>query len=344
MIKKREKKANIFGITEWCAYVCGVGMKKRGDLITTVNGPLFGHLQSLHHHSPFSLKDQKTIITPPRRGHLFNLKIAGEKEMAIDRSKKYPLFGFAWFPDFKASLADLKDLAMDEDWDYKDSPKSKHQILFNYLHYTFIRLREERKIVRVGSYAGFNTGLVTDNQEEIFALFKRNSFGGGMPYYFVKFCKESDYDIMQRFAPAPEAANYFSDPNDLIYDTRRDLIINIDHIIDDNISRFPSDLQAQSKHLLRNIVSGAIMDAKKRIKRNYKTAVPQYYKGNIQLLIPLCLKDRGIADLALVVRELGGAYRANTCLTLDMAFSNARLIAKPDDEWLVPSKKLVPAI
>jgi hypothetical protein len=37
-----------------------------------------------------------------------------------------------------------------------------------------------------------------------------------------------------------------------------------------------------------------------------------------------------------VVERENDVYRANTCLTLDMAINNARLIAKPDDEWSRP--------
>ncbi|HII1671176.1 TPA: DUF3825 domain-containing protein [Salmonella enterica] len=29
-------------------------------------------------------------------------------------------------------------------------------------------------------------------------------------------------------------------------------------------------------------------------------------------------------------------YRASTCLTLDMSYNNARLLARPDRDWLVP--------
>jgi hypothetical protein len=52
------------------------------------------------------------------------------------------------------------------------------------------------------------------------------------------------------------------------------------------------------------------------------------------LLLPLCLNTKAKADLALVIEKENGVYRASTCLTLDMAINNARLIAKPDDEWL----------
>lgn len=85
---------------------------------------------------------------------------------------------------------------------------------------------------------------------------------------------------------------------------------------------------------MSSLLSGAIEDSKRRVKRNYKTAIPQYYKGNLQLLLPLCLTSKNKADLALVVDKDNGVYRASTCLTLDMAINNARLIAKPDDEWL----------
>jgi hypothetical protein len=42
------------------------------------------------------------------------------------------------------------------------------------------------------------------------------------------------------------------------------------------------------------------------------------------------------ADLALVVERFDGFYRAATCLTLDMAYNNARQLARPDKDWLQP--------
>ena len=68
------------------------------------------------------------------------------------------------------------------------------------------------------------------------------------------------------------------------------------------------------------------------------TAVPQYYKGKIQLLVPICLINENAPDLALVVskNEFGNQYLGHTCLTLDMAYNNARLIARPDSSWLKP--------
>ena len=55
-----------------------------------------------------------------------------------------------------------------------------------------------------------------------------------------------------------------------------------------------------------------------------------------QLLIPLCLAAQDVADLAIVVEDYGNMYRASTCLTLDQAMNNARLLARPDRDWLNP--------
>ena len=86
------------------------------------------------------------------------------------------------------------------------------------------------------------------------------------------------------------------------------------------------------------LFDGAIKRAKLMIDANCKTAVPQYYKGRIQLLIPICLVSENVPDLALVVSKnaVGNQYLGHTCLTLDMAYNNARLIARPDSAWLKP--------
>ncbi len=152
---------------------------------------------------------------------------------------------------------------------------------------------------------------------------------------FFGWRKESDRELLN-FSVLPDTANYFDNPTELIYDTRCDLRVNYDHIIQDNLLRFPTSMQSMDTYQLGNLLQGTINDAKKRVKRNYKTAIPQYYNGKLQLLLPLCLQSKGIADLALVVEKENSIYRASTILTLDMAINNARLIAKPDDEWLRP--------
>lgn len=251
----------------------------------------------------------------------------------MQENEKMELFNYAWFRDFHGSIDDLKEIAMREDWDYKKNPIGKNPILENYIKHTFKKVFEERKVYEQNGYALFNTGLVTDYQEEIFAFFQKNRKEGSIKWFFIGWRKASDRDLM-KFSDLPEGANYFTNPSDLIYDTRLKLRTNVNHIIDDNIERFPNSMQTMDKYQLGVLLQGTIDDAIRRIRRNYKTAVPQYYDGRLQLLLPLCLTSKATADLALVIEKENGIYRASTCLTLDMAINNARLIAKPDDEWL----------
>jgi len=115
------------------------------------------------------------------------------------------------------------------------------------------------------------------------------------------FRRESERELTD-FGRLPELASYFSDPAELLYDTRLPLRKNVDHIIDDNKDRFPEPFRSmQDNYQLRIALDGAIAHASRRIERNYRTAVPQFYQGRIQLLLPMCMTNRTRADLALVV-------------------------------------------
>jgi len=73
-------------------------------------------------------------------------------------------------------------------------------------------------------------------------------------------------------------------------------------------------------------------------RRDYKLVIPHWYENGVQLLLPLNLVEPGKADLALVVEKdtKAQAYLARTVLSLDVAYMDARFIAKPDREWLDP--------
>jgi Domain of unknown function (DUF3825) len=131
-------------------------------------------------------------------------------------------------------------------------------------------------------------------------------------------------------------AHYFDDPRCLVLDNRKEFRANIEHIITDNKERFPDPYRTMDNYVLQTFLKGAIDNARERVRRNYKAAIPQYYRGRIQLLLPLCISNPNVADLAIVVEDHGAFYRASTCLTLDMAYNNARQLARPDRDWLQP--------
>jgi hypothetical protein len=259
------------------------------------------------------------------------------------------LFEYAYLGDVAANIDWLANLAASEDWEYHHvtpdpsrPPRISHPALVNYLRYTFKRLREEGKVVEQGDSAAFNTGLLTPLQEEIFAIFEPNEHTGRQPWFLQGFAQESDRRLAG-FQTLPERAQYFDDPAELLYDFRRPLRKNLNHIIDENRDRFPEPYRSDPEtHRLLIALEGAIDHALKRVRQNYKTAVPQFYwprgatRGQLQLLLPLCLTSPSQVDIALTVYHEGNSYLASTVLTLEMAYNNARLIARPHSDWLTP--------
>ena len=218
---------------------------------------------------------------------------------------------FALVPKFDEQIEYLAGLAEKEDWDYQNTPCGEPRpILRNYLTYTYKRIAQEKKIAvaQDEKNAAWNTGLVTAYQEPIYILFEENKFTQRKTYWhFWKFARKGQWEL-NRFPALPEMAHYYEDPALLVYDTRKELRPNIEHIIADNRERFPEPLKKMSDFALQNILKGAIDAVVERVKRNYKTAVPQYYCGMIQLLLPLCLTDPSKADLALVVERFPEFY------------------------------------
>lgn len=260
------------------------------------------------------------------------------------------LFEYAYLGDIAPKIASLAALAAPEDWQYhhtvpdpsRPPPTIPHPALVNYLKYTFKRLREEGKVVEQNRSAAFNTGLVTSLYEEIFAILEPNEHAGREPWFLAAFLPESHRRLLA-FDPLPVRAQYFDDPAELLYDFRRTLRKNLNHIIEEDRDRFPEPYRSDSEvHRLRIALEGAIDHALKRVRQNYKTAVPQFYwprgggAGQLQLLLPLCLTSPSQVDVALTVHHQGNVYLASTVLTLEMAYNNARLVARPDSDWLTP--------
>jgi hypothetical protein len=249
------------------------------------------------------------------------------------------LFDFAWFSEIDERLQDLSGKAEIEDWDYHNTPSDHcYPILYNYIRYSYKRLATERKIAlsEDGQFACLNTGLVTPHQESIFASFEVNRREDAQPWFFKGWYRRGQWEL-NKFPELPEMAHYFDDPTCLVLDLRTDFRINVEHIIKETPrDRFPEPYMSMPDFALQTVLRGAIDNARERVRRNYKTAIPQFYSGQIQLLLPLCLSDPQRADLALVVERHSTFYRATTCLTLDMAYNNARQLARPDRDWLQP--------
>lgn len=254
------------------------------------------------------------------------------------------LFEFGWFAKsdytFDDYVNELSSKAITEYWG------NNNKILKNYLSYTFQYLAENHNVSPEKNYIvcsrdqsaiSFNTGLFDDNYEPIFAFFKKNYQQNKQPWFFIGFKIESDIE-MNAFNVLPKRNNYFKNPEELILNPEAEIRINIPHILGDerNKARLPETCNQYSDTVLRSLLDGAVVRAKRKVSANYTMAVPQFYQHSLQLLLPLEIEGTGVPDMALAVSFKDGIYSGRTALTLEMAYNNARLITKPESNWVKP--------
>ena len=249
---------------------------------------------------------------------------------SVSQDKIYETF---YMNDYNKNIADLASLALPETWEINDDNPNK--MLKLYLSMTFSRLLEEDKVIYTKRYCIFNTGLFTRQYEAIYFIAKKSSSSSEKEWTFLRFDTEYGLDQIE-IDRLPERANYFSDPALLIFDYTYPVRIQYTHILEDlkNRKRLPKFLDDMSYDQRLKYFIGAVDISIKKVMANYKLAVPQYYKNQIQLLIPIYIENDDIPDLALAVTKKDGYYQGHTCLTLGMAYNNARLIAKPESNWL----------
>lgn len=244
------------------------------------------------------------------------------------------LFDFTYCGNYNRQIQNLAHLAP-EKWSFDDSGDCG--ILKSYLEHTFHRLLEEKKVKEEKSYAIFNTGLFNLFYQPIYAYFVPNLVPNRQPWFLDGFY--TDYNLlMMGITDLPEKANYFINPSDLVFDTHLEVVPQYEHIFGDqeNVSRLPEKIK--NSRLGMQLFDGALRQTRRMLEADYKTAIPQYYNRTIQLLIPICLQAPGKPDLALACVKTadGSRYLGRTCLTLRMAYNNARLIARLDSSWLSP--------
>jgi hypothetical protein len=184
-------------------------------------------------------------------------------------------------------------------------------------------------------------------------------------------------ELIRQFKTKPPRAHYFDNVNDMLYDTRAGKPeCDWNHIIIENVNRLPQGFISNNqptafkllnvddldfdqrrdyyerlskaieadKKTYRNItfrLKDALDLALKRVDWNFKTAIPQYFptRNAMSLLLPLALLDDEVVDVAMVVEKTpSGNYLGHTILPLEWAYSNARLVCRPDSDWLVADR------
>lgn len=187
-------------------------------------------------------------------------------------------------------------------------------------------------------------------------------------WFLTAWARAGDRQLTE-FLELPGLATYWTDPAELIFNPTLQVQLNLDHIIRHNLNRFPIELgghldvngvptdlavspdieteaasgdeegaPAEAEPTIplatRNALEGAMKHSIRLAQRSYRIAVPQYHRGKVQLLLPLFLRDPRKPDLALTLERHGAWYRAATVLYPDWAYRHARLLSRPNSEWL----------
>lgn len=266
---------------------------------------------------PFKLyKLDDTALFPFHESRKYDILVEAFKHTKGAEYMSYFQVNWNKYTEQLSKIADV------ENWSNPTYPNKG--ILANYIIKTYDKLSSEKKIIIGQDYALFNTGLFTKYYDQIYA------YQSGIEISFLTGYELGQIGIKER----PEKANYFEKPELLLFDWHYPIDVHYTHILDDerNQKRLPKEFLESNNKI--NILNGALDTMKKKVSANYKMAVPQYYHGKIQLLLPLCLMSDNIPDVAIAVTKKENSYQGHTCLTLDMAYNNARLIAKPESNWL----------
>lgn len=231
----------------------------------------------------------------------------------------------------------LSNMAEQEIWTFDE--ENPLNLLRKYIYGTFSQCYNQNKILvsADGNNSCFNTGLLTPNGSDIIALFVKNNREGAQPWVLKGFKDISDREYMNLFSVTPKLATYTDNFEDFYFNPELELIINIDHILDDNWERIHS-IVPYSKNIVKALLHGVIDETKKKIKRNIRLVVPQYYNKKIMYLMPIKLpiSDDTYVTMALAVEKANeNQYRANTIFTKEMAYEKARLLMKPESNWLI---------
>lgn len=193
----------------------------------------------------------------------------------------------------------------------------------------------------------FNTGLIDEFNNDIYLIDLDNEEPNFSDKNIIMASSKAVITMYgfnkENILNMPKPVKFYEDKGDLIFDGTIDEFdlednYRLYHIIQERRGRFPEKYRDVNCDIIGDKIKNSIQKAVRLSERDYKYIVPMYnLKDNkIQYLLPLHL-DRSIdepPELAIVVGENNGFYSVYTILKTEDAYSNARLLCRPDSAWL----------
>lgn len=266
------------------------------------------------------------------------------------------LFEFAYVPDWYGHLAELERLALPESWKFrKPSRETKNAdtpILERYIHTIFrkqvIDFNSESDPRKADSIfhlenecVCFHTGLYTPQYKGIYGYFERNNFSDSLrDWYFRGFCDELSPKL-RYIEPLPQKPVYHMAQSGINFNPEWPIRVNVNHILGDeeNLERIPAKIRKVKN--LPLLFETAVELGRRKSVIEPGLVVPQGYQGRVQYLLPVYLTNMQKPDLAMTLTVMDGYYLGNTCLTLEMAYLNARVVARPMAPWLLDEEAVL---
>ena len=257
----------------------------------------------------------------------------------MTENTEFTLFDFAFCGSrdgFDKMLCYLSSIAEEEKWSFDENPNT---ILYKYIRGTFKQCYAQNKILysEDNNNACFNTGLLTKNGNDIVAMFTKNNREESQAWRLQGFRDITERQFMNVFNCVPQIATYTENYEELYFNPNYPIVISTDHILDDNWDRIKEAIPL-SKAIVKALLVGIVDETKKRIHRNMRLVIPQFYNNKIMYLMPIEIPvdDDNSVTMALAV-ELTATkqYRANTIFTKAMAYEKARMLMKPESNWLM---------
>ncbi len=259
------------------------------------------------------------------------------------------LFDFAFVPAWLDQLDELAGMTLPEPWSFVSPSKTgintHTPILERYINTVFHKqalayifaqddASADREFYLRNEFSCFHTGLFTKRYEGIYMCFERNKRKDSLLEWYFKGWADKSSPLLRYVSPLPERPAYDRKASTLAFHPEWEIRMNTEHILGDeaNIQRLPESVRDTWN--LPLLLETAVELGRRRAVVYPSIIVPQVFQGDVQFLIPIFLTNPERPDLAMALSPMDGYYYGHTCLTLQMAYLNARLIARPTASWL----------
>ncbi len=269
-------------------------------------------------------------------------------------------FKFNTAKDSKEFLERVNSSAIQENWNYKNNKSAiNFPILKSYLEHEFDRLCYEYYSLSSKhslifnsdeSCIIFNTNLINKFGQDLIISGRIERTGNESEDFFISDLalspsknelKKQGFDTSKE----PQPPHFFESLDEILFHSEWEIDMSFEsyeHILLYRDFRLPEEYRSINKESMGRKLTDSINFAKNIAKKNYKFIVPMYYPAfrRVQFLMPIYLESTfsNTPDFALVLTPVPEykMYKLETILTLDEAYQDARLIAKPEEVWLRP--------